>query len=40
MVYGTLYQCIRTLALAGSVDKLDFKHELAVYGLNALPVTR
>jgi len=39
VVCGTLYQRIPTLALAEPVDKLDFKHELAVYGLNALPVT-
>jgi hypothetical protein len=34
VVYSTLYQRVPTLALAEPVDELDFKHELAVYGLN------
>jgi cytochrome P450 len=39
VVYSTLYKRIPTLALAVPVDELPFKHDMAIYGVHALPVT-
>jgi len=39
VVYSTLYRRIPTLALAKPVEELDFKHDMAVYGVHSLPVT-
>jgi cytochrome P450 len=39
VVYGTLYRRIPALALAAPVDRLDFKHDMLVYGVHRLPVT-
>ncbi len=39
VVYSTLYRRIPSLALAVPVDELPFKHDMAIYGVHALPVT-
>jgi cytochrome P450 len=39
VVYSTLYRRIPTLALAVPVEDVQFKHEMAVYGVHSLPVT-
>ncbi|WP_335991170.1 cytochrome P450 [Glycomyces sp. MUSA5-2] len=39
VVYSTLYKRIPTLALAGELKELPFKHDAAVYGVYELPVT-
>ncbi|MFE9327573.1 cytochrome P450 [Nocardia sp. NPDC052278] len=39
VVYGTLYKRIPTLALTEPMEKLDFKGEMAVYGVHELSVT-
>lgn len=39
VVYSTLYRRIPTLALAVPVEELPFKHDMAIYGVHALPVT-
>ncbi|SDT11873.1 cytochrome P450 [Microlunatus soli] len=39
IVYSTLYRRIPGLALAADPATLDFKHDAAVYGVRALPVT-
>ncbi|MBU3068110.1 cytochrome P450 [Nocardia sp. NEAU-G5] len=39
VVYGTLYRRIPTLALAIPVEQISYKLDLAIYGVNALPVT-
>jgi cytochrome P450 len=39
VVYGTLYKRIPTLALAGDIADVPFKHDASVYGVYALPVT-
>jgi cytochrome P450 len=39
VVYGTLYRRIPGLRLATTIDKIPFKHDGAVYGVRALPVT-
>jgi cytochrome P450 len=38
-VYGTLYRRIPSLRLAVDLDQVPFKHDGAVYGVYALPVT-
>jgi cytochrome P450 len=39
VVYSTLYRRIPTLALAVPVEDVQFKHDMAVYGVHSLPVT-
>jgi cytochrome P450 len=39
VVYSTLYKRIPTLALAGDVADIPFKHDGSVYGVYELPVT-
>jgi cytochrome P450 len=39
VVYSTLYKRIPTLALAGDIADLPFKHDAAVYGVYRMPVT-
>jgi cytochrome P450 len=39
VVYGTLYKRIPTLALAGDLADVPFKHDSSVYGVYELPVT-
>ncbi|TDU87845.1 hypothetical protein EV138_1377 [Kribbella voronezhensis] len=39
VVYSTLYRRIPTLALAVPLDEVPFKHDMAIYGVHALPVT-
>ncbi len=39
VVYSTLYRRIPTLRLAAELDQIPFKHDAAVYGVYALPVT-
>jgi cytochrome P450 len=39
VVYGTLYKRIPTLALAGAIADVPFKHDASVYGVYELPVT-
>ncbi|MEU6563409.1 cytochrome P450 [Nocardia nova] len=39
VVYGTLYRRIPTLALAVPFEDVPFKHDMAIYGVHALPVT-
>jgi cytochrome P450 len=39
VVYGTLYRRIPTLALAIPFEDVQFKHDMAVYGVHSLPVT-
>lgn len=39
VVYSTLYRRIPTLALAVPLESVPFKHEMAIYGVHALPVT-
>jgi cytochrome P450 len=39
VVYGTLYRRIPTLRLAVPIEEISFKDDMAVYGVNALPVT-
>jgi cytochrome P450 len=39
VVYSTLYRRIPTLALAVPIEELPFKHDMAIYGVHALPVT-
>jgi len=39
VVYSTLYARIPTLALAASLDEIQFKHDGSVYGVYELPVT-
>ncbi|MFG3338308.1 cytochrome P450 [Glycomyces sp. NPDC048151] len=39
VVYGTLYKRIPTLALAGDIADVPFKHDASVYGVYELPVT-
>jgi hypothetical protein len=39
VVYGTLYRRIPSLRLAVDLEQLPFKHDGAVYGVYALPVT-
>ncbi|MGW4273251.1 cytochrome P450 [Streptomyces seoulensis] len=38
VVYGTLYRRIPTLELAIPVDQISYKLDLAIYGVNELPV--
>jgi cytochrome P450 len=39
VVYGTLYKRIPTLALATSIDEIEFKSDHFAFGVTALPVT-
>jgi len=39
VVYSTLYRRIPTLALAVPLENVPFKHDMAIYGVHALPVT-
>jgi cytochrome P450 len=39
VVYGTLYHRVPTLALATTIDQVQFKHDGLVYGVYELPVT-
>jgi hypothetical protein len=39
VVYSTLYRRIPTLRLATERDKITFKHDSSVYGVQELPVT-
>jgi cytochrome P450 len=39
VVYGTLYKRVPTLALAGDIADIPFKHDASVYGVYELPVT-
>ncbi|SKV89473.1 cytochrome P450 [Mycobacteroides abscessus subsp. massiliense] len=39
VVYSTLYRRIPYLALAIPFDELEFKHDMAFYGVRELPVT-
>ncbi|MDQ1829199.1 cytochrome P450 [Massilia scottii] len=39
IVFGTLFERIPGLQLAGDADALAFRHEMVLYGLKAMPVT-
>ncbi|NEA40185.1 cytochrome P450 [Streptomyces sp. SID11385] len=39
VVYSTLYRRVPTLALATGIERLEFKHDGAVFGVYELPVT-
>ncbi|WP_153345254.1 cytochrome P450 [Nocardia aurantia] len=39
VVYGTLYRRIPALRLAVPFEEVEFKHDMIVYGVHALPVT-
>jgi hypothetical protein len=39
VAYETLLRRLPNLALAVPLEEIDFKHEAAVYGLRAMPVT-
>ncbi|EFG65803.1 cytochrome P450 [Streptomyces sp. SPB074] len=39
VVYSTLYRRIPTLALATGIERLEFKHDGAIFGVYELPVT-
>jgi cytochrome P450 len=39
VVYGTLYRRIPSLRLATDLERVRFKHDELIYGVNELPVT-
>jgi cytochrome P450 len=39
IVYSTLFRRIPTLALAGSLNEIEFKHDSLGYGVYKLPVS-
>ncbi|MDT0411457.1 MULTISPECIES: cytochrome P450 [Streptomyces] len=39
VVYSTLYRRVPTLALATDIERLEFKHDGAIFGVYELPVT-